>query len=137
MTTKETPKSINIAVAEEIRELGSERIIKIVHDKLVHAEISKRADTLAAVIKLSEDTLREFRKASKPDQVAIDANGVKTETFSAKAFEAKKKLEEKLTKIDNIVVNALEKNEWGKLYELIKSGNSNTETNLDDTTENP
>jgi hypothetical protein len=124
---KTTPKTINVAVAEQVAKLGSTKIVDTVVEKLVQLEITKRAEALAAVIKLSEDTVRDQRKASKPDQVSINADGTKVETFSAKAFEIKKKLDEKLTKIDNAVSNAVEKGEWGKLYELIKGGN-NSET---------
>ena len=38
------------------------------------------------------------------------------------AFETKKKIAEKLAKIEKVVQNATEKAEWGKLYELVKSG---------------
>jgi DNA repair protein RadC len=133
-----TPKSINIAVAEQVEKLGSDKVITAVVDKLVTAEVTKRADALAAAVKLSEDTLRELRKASKADQVSISADGTKVETFSQKAFEAKKKLEEKLAKIDVVVTNATEKSEWGKLYELVKgSGGAQSEgAKADDTTTN-
>jgi c-di-GMP-related signal transduction protein len=117
-----TPKSINIAVAEQVEKLGSEKVVNTVVEKLVNAEVSKRAEALAGAIKLAEDTLREQRKASKPDQVAISAEGQKVETFSPKAFEAKKKLDEKLAKIEKVVQNATENGDWGKLYELVKSG---------------
>lgn len=117
-----TPKSINIAVAEQVEKLGSAKVVDTVVEKLVNAEVAKRAEALAAAIKLAEDTLREQRKASKPDQVAISADGQKVETFSPKAFEAKKKLDEKLAKIEKTVQNATESAEWGKLYELVKSG---------------
>jgi predicted metalloprotease len=132
-----TPKSINIAVAEQIEKFGSDKVVNTVVEKLVNAEVIKRADALAAAIKLSEETLREARKASKPDQVAINADGSRNETFSPKAFEAKKKLDEKLTKIENTVVNATEKGEWGKLYELVKGGAQPTaETKPDDASTN-
>lgn len=118
-----TPKSINIAVAEQVEKLGSEKVVNAVVEKLVNAEVMKRADALAAAVKLAEDTLREQRKASKPDQVAISAEGEKVETFSPAAFEAKKKLDGKLAKIEKIVQNATETADgWGKLYELVKSG---------------
>ena len=118
-----TPKSINIAVAEQVEKLGSAKVVDTVVEKLVNAEVAKRAEALAAAIKLAEDTLREQRKASKPDQVAISADGQKVETFSPKAFEAKKKLDEKLAKIEKTVQNATETTDgWGKLYELVKSG---------------
>lgn len=117
-----TPKSINIAVAEQVEKLGSAKVVDSVVEKLVNAEVSKRADALAAAIKLAEDTLREQRKASKPDQVALQADGQRIETFSQKAFEAKKKLDEKIAKIEKTVQNATENGDWGKLYELVKSG---------------
>lgn len=130
-----TPKSINIAVAEQVEKLGSQKVVDSVVDKLVTAEVNKRAEALAAAIKLSEDTVREQRKAAKPDQVAISADGQKVETFSPKAFEAKKKLDEKLAKIDKIVVGATESGDWGKLYDLVKSG-GNTEAKADDAAAN-
>ena len=119
-----TPKSINVAVAEQVEKLGSTKVVETVVDKLVTAEVAKRADALAAAVKLSEDTGRELKKASKPDQVSIAADGAKTETFSAKAFEAKGKLEQKLAKIDKIVGEALDNGKWGELYNLVKNGGS-------------
>src|ERR1041385_9195743 len=114
-------KSINIAVAEQVEKLGSEKVISNVVEKLVSLEVNKRADALSAAVKLAEDTIREQKKA-KPDQLAISADGTRIESFSAKAFEAQKKLDEKLARIENIVSNATEKGEWGKLYELVKGG---------------
>jgi len=124
-----TPKSINVAVAEQVTKLGSQKVVDTVVDKLVAAEVAKRADALAAAIKLAEDTLRESRKLSKPDVVTVDAQGNKSESFTPKAFEAKKKIEEKLAKIDKVVENALAENgDWGKLYELVKNGGSTATT---------
>jgi hypothetical protein len=47
-----TPKSINIAVAEQIEKFGSDKVVNTVVEKLVNAEVIKRADALAAAIKL-------------------------------------------------------------------------------------
>lgn len=118
-----TPKSINIAVAEKITELGSAKVVDIVISNLVNAEIKNRADSLASAIKLSEETLRELRKVSKPDQISIDSNGTRTETYSSKAFESKKKVEEKLARIEKTVQNAIDNGEWTKLHELSKGVN--------------
>ena len=126
------PKSINIAVAEQVAKVGSTKVVELVVDKLVTAEVSKRAEALASAIKLAEDTLREQRKASKADQVSIAADGTKTETFSAKAYESLKKVNEKLAKIDKVVENAIEKSEWGKLYELVKGGGNSEPAKTDD-----
>jgi Na+-transporting NADH:ubiquinone oxidoreductase subunit NqrC len=127
------PKSINIAVAEQVAKLGSTKVVDTVVAKLVDAEVAKRAEALASAIKLSEDTLREQRKASKPDQVSIAVvSGTRTETFSAKAFEAKKKIDEKLAKIDRIVEAAIENGEWSKLYELVKGGGNSEPAKTDE-----
>lgn len=131
-----TPKTINVAVAEQVEKLGSAKVVDAVVEKLVNAEVTKRADALAAAVKLSEDTFRELKKASKPDQTSVSVDGTKTESFSAKAFEAKKKLEEKQTKIDNVVTNATEKGEWGKLYELVKGGGNAEPAKTDDAAAN-
>jgi predicted RND superfamily exporter protein len=117
-----TPKSINQAVAEQVEKLGSAKVVESVVEKLVNVELTKRADALAAAIKLAEDTLREQRKASKADQVAVTTTGERVETFSPKAYEALKKLNEKLAKIEKVVQNATENGDWGKLYELVKNG---------------
>lgn len=131
-----TPKSINQAVAEQVEKLGSAKVVESVVEKLVNVELTKRADALAAAIKLAEDTLRDQRKASKPDQVSIAADGQKTETFSAKAYEAKKKLEEKLVKIEKTVQNATENGDWGKLYELVKNGGQQAAAESNDSNAN-
>jgi hypothetical protein len=132
------PKTINVAVAEQIEKLGSDKVINTVIEKLANAEVTKRADALAAAIKLAEETIKEQRKVSKGDLVSIDAEGKKTESFSPKAFEAKKKIDEKLARIDTVVTNATEKGDWGKLYELVKnSGQAATaETKTDDESAN-
>jgi len=117
-----TPKSINIAVAEQVEKLGSAKVVDAVIEKFVDAEVAKRAEALATAVKMAEDTLREQRRAAKPDQVAISADGQRIETFSQKAFEARKKLDEKLAKIEKVVQNATENGDWGKLYELVKGG---------------
>lgn len=120
-----TSKSINIAVAEQVEKLGSGKVVDTVVQKLVETEITKRADALASAIKLAEDVSRELKKASRPDQVSIAVEGgAKTETFSAKAFEAKKKLEERAAKIEKVVESATEKGNWGDLYNLVKGGGS-------------
>lgn len=128
-----TPKSINLAVAEQIEKLGSEKVIEAVVDRLVQAEVTRRADALASVIKLSEEAARDVKKTSKPDMVSIAADGTKTESFSQKGFDEKKKAEDKLTKIEAAVVNATEKGDWSKLYDLTKNiGSKATEAKSDD-----
>jgi hypothetical protein len=130
-------KNINIAVAEQIANLGSSKVVDTVVAQLVEVEIKKRADALASSLKLFEDTRRELNKM-RPDQASFDENGAKvSETFSKKAFEDKKKLTEKLAKIDKIIVAATEKDQWGDLYNLSKSGVKEEPTKPDDGATNP
>lgn len=119
-------KSINTAVAEKVAGLGSTKVVDAVVEKMVAAEISKRAEALAAAIKLHDDTRRELNKV-KADQVSLDENGQKvSETFSKKAYDHKKKLTEKLAKVDKTIVAATEKDNWGDLFNLVKSGGNQT-----------
>jgi hypothetical protein len=127
-----TPKSINIAVAEQVEKLGSEKVISAVIDKLVQIEVTRRADALASAIKLSEDAAKELRKVEKPDQVFIAADGTKTLSYSQKGFDEKKKAEDKLAKIEAAVVAATEKGEWSKLYDVTKNSGKPTEAKPDD-----
>lgn len=119
-------KSINTAVAEKVAGLGSTKVVDTVVEKMVTAEISKRAEALATAIKLHDDTRRELNKV-KADQVSLDENGAKvSETFSRQAFENKMKLAERLIKIDKIIVAATEKDNWGDLYNLVKGSGNKT-----------
>lgn len=119
-------KSINTAVAEKVAGLGSAKVVDTVVEKMVAAEVAKRAEALAAAIKLHDDTRRELNKV-KADQVSLDENGQKvSETFSKQAFENKKRLTEKLTKVDKTIVSATEKDNWGDLYNLVKGGGTQT-----------
>jgi len=115
-------KNINVAIAEKIATFGSSRVVDMVVEQLVSSEVKKRAEALATIIKLYDDTHRELDKV-KVDQVSFDENGAKvSETFSRQAFENRKRLIEKLAKIDKIVVAATEKDNWGDLYNFVKSG---------------
>lgn len=125
-------KSINTAVAEQIAKLGSTKVIDTVVESLVKVEITRRSDALEKAMKLHEDTLREIRKV-KPDQVTFNLDGTKaSETYSKQAYENNKKLNEKLAKIEKVIVAATEQEKWGDLYNLVKSGGTPTETKTDD-----
>ena len=130
-------KSINTAVAEKVAGLGATKVVDTVVEKMVGVEIAKRAEALAAAIKLHDDTRRELNKV-KADQVSLDENGAKvSETFSKTAFENKKKLTEKLAKIDKTIVAATEKDNWGDLYNLAKGGgNPPADAKADDSATN-
>ncbi len=112
-----TPDSIKVTVARRVAELGSERVVDEVVTNLVESEVTRRAAALAAAVELSAKAKRELNKA-KPDQLAIAEDGTETGTYSRDAFEAKKKLEDQIAKIDAAVKAATENGDWGKLYEV-------------------
>lgn len=121
-------KSINTAVAEQIQKLGATKVVDTVVESLVQVEIKRRAEALEKAIKLHEETLREIRKV-KPDQVTFNLDGSKaSETYSKQAYENNKKLNEKLAKIEKVIVAATEQDKWGDLYNLVKSGGAPTTT---------
>ena len=112
-------QSINVAVAEQIKAIGTPRAVAVVIEQLAQKEIDKRSTALAAAIALSDTVKKDIAKASKPDVVTITSEGITSESFSAAAYEARKKLIERLEKIEKTVVAAIESNDWGKLYDLL------------------
>lgn len=76
-------------------------------DQLVEEEIGRRADLLAKVFAVREQTARDLDKL-RPDQVFYNDKGEKVnETFSKAKFEERKKATEKLGKIDKALDKAI------------------------------
>jgi hypothetical protein len=110
-------KSIGIKVAEQISAAGSEILDRVV-EKLAEVEIAKRADALLNAVNAAVTTQRELYKV-KPDQQSYDASGkVVSETYSKARFEEKKKLEEKLAKIEAAVDKAVTKGDYSGVLGL-------------------
>jgi hypothetical protein len=120
MSTHTSIQSINVAVAEQIKAIGTSKAVEVVINQLAQKEIDKRSTALAAAIALADTVKKDIAKASKPDVVTVTTEGVTSESFSATAYEARKKLIERLEKIEKTVVAAIEGNDWGKLYDLVK-----------------
>lgn len=110
-------KSIGIKVAEQISAAGPVILNKVV-EKLATVEIEKRADALLNAVNSAVSTQRELYKV-KPDIVAYDGEGKEVSAnWSKVKLEEKKKLEEKLTKIEAAVTKAVEKGDFSGVLSL-------------------
>lgn len=109
-------KSIGIKVAEQIASAGPAILGKVI-DKLATVEIEKRADALLNAVNAAVATKRELQKV-KPDNVTYDGEGkVASETYSKAKIDEKKKLQEKLAKIEAAVEKAVG-GDFSKVLEL-------------------
>lgn len=107
---------VALAVAQQIAQAAPAILDKVV-TQLAAVEIEKRATALAAAVNSAVATKRELYKV-KPDIVAYDESGKETSANWSKAkLEEKKKLEEKLAKIDSAIEKALA-GDFSKLLEL-------------------
>ncbi len=110
-------KSIGIKVAEQIAAAGSAILGKVV-DKLASAEIEKRADSLLNAVNAAVTTKRELQKI-KPDVINYDGEGKELPgVYSKGKIDEKKKLEEKLAKIEAAVEKAVNKNDFSGVLGL-------------------
>lgn len=110
-------QSIGQKVAANIADAGPAILGKVI-DKLASAEIEKRADALLNAVNAAIATKRELYKV-KPDLVAYNADGkVASENWTKPKLEEKKKLEEKLAKIEAAVDKAVNKNDFSGVLGL-------------------
>jgi hypothetical protein len=110
-------KSIGIKVAETIAAAGPAILSKVV-EKLATVEIEKRADALLNAVNSAVSTQRELFKV-KPDVVAYNEKGEEvTANYTKPKLEEKKKLEEKLAKIEAAVTKAVEKGDFSGVLSL-------------------
>lgn len=110
-------QSIGQKVAANIADAGPAILGKVI-DKLASAEIEKRADALLNAVNAAIATKRELYKV-KPDIVAYSGDGkVATENWSKAKLDEKKKLEEKLAKIEAAVDKAVNKNDFSGVLGL-------------------
>lgn len=116
-TTPSASLSISMKVAERISTAGTTILTKVV-DSLANVEIEKRADALLKAVNLAVATQRELNKA-KPDVVSYNDDGsVKDASWTKPKLEEKKKLVEKLAKIEAAVAKAIEKNDFSGVLSL-------------------
>lgn len=109
--------SVTVAVAQQIATLNP-KVEEAVTKVLVERELNKRSDAIVVVL----DTLSKLEndlKKIKPDQISYDLDGkVTAETYSKAKSEEHKKLKEKIAKYTSAINKALEKADFGDVYNL-------------------
>lgn len=90
-------------------------------DLLVEREVSARVDMIDQALAKLVAFKKDLEKI-KPDTSTFTEAGVETRVFSKAKFEEKKKLEEKIAKLEGALDKALENSgEYNKLVDVMKS----------------
>lgn len=128
--------SVQQKIAEKIIELAP-TVEEAVVDTLVERELVKRSEAVVQCMDLLSKLEGELKRI-KPDQVSYDTDGkIISESFSKGKFEEKKKLIERIGKFTNAITKALEKSDYGDVYNLKNQGaggskdSSTTDTETD------
>lgn len=106
------------AVAKKVAELGGQLVEDQVVDTLVDREVTKRSEALVKVIDLLQQAEKELGKV-RPDLKAYDAKGgVVSENWSKKQLDEKSKVQKKVEKLTQAINKALDKKDFGDVYNL-------------------
>ena len=106
-------------VASTISGSGDNVAQKVV-DFFVQKETDRRVTALTAAVTSLEADEKSLLKI-KPDQQSYNADGTVAQEFYSKAkIEERKKLTEKIEKLKKAVSKALEKNDFGDLFNVAK-----------------
>jgi tripartite-type tricarboxylate transporter receptor subunit TctC len=100
---------------------SSDTVQARVIELLAEREIASRVDTVdQALTKLV--AFKKEQEKIKPDVSTFNEGGTETKVYSKAKFEEKKKLDEKIAKLEAALDKALElAGEFGKLVEVMKS----------------
>lgn len=94
------PKSINIAVAEKLATSGTQVVERVVN-RLTEVELGRRADALLKAVELSGKLAKDLAKIDRPDVQTFDGDGkVVTETYTKARLEERKKLRDRIAKVE-------------------------------------
>lgn len=122
-------KTISVVVAEQLSELGSKKVVDSVVNILVNKEIENRSTLLLSAIKQFEELNKQLNKI-QPDMVSYNEDGTKVASnWSKQKLEEKRKIEEKIKKIDNAVNKATEQNDWSSINNLGNKDENNGKSN--------
>jgi len=116
--------TIQDKVAEKIAQSGPqvmERVVSILADK----EVKSRVDMVAQAVSTLDGLNKDLAKVNRNDETRY-VDGLKVESMSEKRFNEIKKLKDRITKLEQSLNAALEKNtqdEYAKLSKAI-SGKS-------------
>jgi DNA-directed RNA polymerase subunit F len=124
--------SVQVKVAEQIAQLGPSIEDKVV-DALVTREKDKRSDALVKVVDLHSQAEKELKKI-KPDLSYMDETNKVTLMYSKSQLEALNKAKAKVQKHVNAINKALEKKDFGDVYNLANGkepvGDDDTSANI-------
>lgn len=115
--------SVQVKVAETIANIAPKVEDKVV-DALVDRELKRRSDALVSAMDKLDKMEKELSKI-KADQISFDEDGkVVSQTFSKAKKEEKDKLSQKVQKATNAINKALEKGDFGDVYNIDKAGDN-------------
>lgn len=126
------PTTIREAIGQRLAEIAPNVEDKIL-DTFVDREVDKRAKAVVNVIDQLVKLEQDLRKI-KPDQQFFDADGKETgASYSKTKVEEKKKLEDRIAKFTNAVNKAVDKGDYGDVYNLAsgKSDQSGSSSDSD------
>jgi len=132
VSSKET--SVHQKIATRIAELVPS-VEETVVNMLVERELTKRSEAIVQCMDTLAKLEGDLRKI-KPDLVSFDTDGkIVSENFSKNKFEEKKKLIERMGKYTSAITKAIEKADFGDVYNLknqgASGGSSSKETNIE------
>lgn len=112
--------SVQLKIAEKISTIAPAVEDKII-TSLVDRELNRRSDAVVKAIDALSKMEAEMKKI-KPENT-FDAKGEKISEYFTKAkIEEKNKLQQKIDKYTKAIEKALEKADYGDVYNLEKSG---------------
>lgn len=121
--SKDKGTSLHQKIAAQIVELAPQVETDVVA-VLVERELTKRTEAVVQCMDTLAKLEGDLRKI-KPDQVSYDSTGkIISESFSKNKFEEKKKLTERIDKFTAAITKAIEKADFGDVYNLKNQGAS-------------
>jgi hypothetical protein len=111
-----------MTIREEVAEsLNTSNVVvkETIVTQLVKIEIDKRVTAVSSALTSLDSSNKELSKLNKPDLQTFDSEGkVLSESFSKDRVETRKKLKEQIAKIDLAIKEALENNNFEKVFNL-------------------
>ena len=125
--------SVQIKVAEQVAHLGPSIEDKVV-DVMVTRERDKRSDALVRVLDLHQQAEKDLNKV-KPDLSYMGEDGKVTQMYSKVQLENLNKSKKKVENIANAINKALEKKDFGNVYNLAQGNEPVADDSTGDDTE--
>lgn len=124
--------SVQIKVAEQVASLGPAIEDKVV-DVMVSRERDKRSEALVRVLDLHAQAEKDLKKV-KPDLSYMNDKGETTQMFSKPQIETLNKAKKRVENIASAINKALEKKDFGNVYNLAQ-GKEPVDDTAGDTTD--